>query len=43
MDHNVDKNNSYVEMLNKKDDNIHKIEALKWENKQTLTLVECQN
>ena len=27
----------------KKDDNIHKNEALKRKNKRTLTLVECQN
>ena len=26
-----------------KDDNIHKSEALKWKDKRTLTLVECQN
>ena len=26
-----------------KDDNIHKSEALKWKDKSTLTLVECQN
>ena len=26
-----------------KDDNIHKSEALKWKEKRTLTLVDCQN
>ena len=26
-----------------KDDNIHESEALKWNDKRTLTLVECQN
>ena len=26
-----------------KDDNIHKSKALKWKDKGTLTLVECQN
>ena len=26
-----------------KDDNIHKSEALKWEDKRTITIVRCQN
>ena len=32
----------YIHKRNK-DDNIHKSEALKREDKRTLTLVECQN
>ena len=32
-----------VQRLKSKDDNIHESEALKRKDKQTLTLVECQN
>ncbi len=30
-------------LLENKDDNIHKIEALKQYDRRTITLVECQN
>ena len=33
---------NYKRYINK-DDNIHKGEALKWKDKRTFTLVECQN
>ena len=35
---------NYIDMYKKnKDDNIPKSKALKWQDKLTLTLLECQN
>ena len=34
---------NYLQDKKNKDVNIHKNEALKWKDKQALTLVECQN
>ena len=32
-----------METLQNKDENIHESEVLKWKDKRTLTLIECQN
>ena len=39
----INVNDYQIRCVLNKDGNIHKSEALKWKDKRTLTLVECQN